>query len=184
MKNTYYYLGANPTVDLVIINHKDEVLLIKRGDVAEALACPNMWAIPGGFMDSKSKRGEVFIAGLETAEEAALREAKEETFIKINNPKLVKIGIFEGNQRDPRDNEISWSKSHAFYCVIDEESFNSQKNKMVVNDKNKSEVKEISWKSLDEINQRDDIAFDHKDIINKAFAIYLANKNKKKNKLN
>jgi len=128
MKNSYYFKGANPTVDLIVKNHLNEILLVKRKSTVEA--CPNMWALPGGFIDTEASKGEVWKEGFETSEQASLRELLEETNLKLDNPILSFVGIFEGNFRDPRDNEISWSKSHAFYYEIDKNVFESQKNNL------------------------------------------------------
>jgi ADP-ribose pyrophosphatase YjhB (NUDIX family) len=57
MSNKYYYKGANPTVDLIIVNPEGEILLIKRSDTAEA--CPDMWAIPGGFINTDAKKENI-----------------------------------------------------------------------------------------------------------------------------
>lgn len=164
MKNTYYYIGQNPTCDLIILNHNMELLLIKRSEKTDA--CPGMWALPGGFIDSLpqddkiKKQSKVWISGLETPEEAAKRELKEETNLDIIDAIILPIGIYEGNQRDPRDNEISWSRSHAFFYEIDENTFEKNKHKIVgLDDADKAE-----WKSIKDILHLD-MAFDHKQII-------------------
>ena len=59
-----YFDGPNPTVDLIILNHENKVLLIKRASTAEA--CPAMWALPGGFVDSMPQQesvNKIFIDG-------------------------------------------------------------------------------------------------------------------------
>ena len=87
MKNNYYYKGANPTVDLIIINPNNEVLLIKRSESSPA--CPGMWAIPGGFVDTNAKQNESWTEGMETPEQAAIREVKEETGYEISDLKYI-----------------------------------------------------------------------------------------------
>ena len=62
----------------LILNDQNEVLLIKRTD-------NNMWGIPGGSCEL----GETF-------EEAAIREAFEETGLKINSLEL--FSVFSGNE--------------------------------------------------------------------------------------
>jgi len=171
MKNPYYYKGANPTVDLIIVNPENKILLIKRSE--KAAACPSMWAIPGGFIDTEAKQGEVWKEGLESPEHAAIREVQEETNLTLNNPELIFVGCFEGNGRDPRDNSESWSKSHAFIHVIDPNVYESQKDKLIGLD----DAEDVDWKTVAEIKQLK-LAFDHADIIDCAL-----NKLNKKNKL-
>ena len=161
MKNSYYYLGANHTVDLIVVNPEREILLIKRGSSSEA--CPGMWAIPGGFIDTDAKKGEAWRGGVETPEQAAVRELMEETNLTLCNPDLVFVGVFEGNQRDPRDNEQSWSKSHAFLYMIPQSVYDAQKESI----KGLDDAEDADWKTVEEIHALD-LAFDHKLIIQTA----------------
>ncbi len=163
MSNKYYYQGVNPTVDLIIVNPEGKILLIKRLETSNA--CPGMWAIPGGFIETEAKKGEFFKYGIETPEKAAVRELKEETNLFLINPKLISIGEFEGNNRDPRDSEEGWSKSHAFIYVIPKEIYEAQKANIVGLD----DASETKWMTIEEIEALD-IAFDHKDIIRAGLA--------------
>lgn len=118
-KNTYYFLGANPTVDLVALKRGKrgmEILLILR---AKGAVEGGKWALPGGFINTDAKRGEEWKSGAESPRQAAVRETAEETGVSVDEGKLVEIGVFEGNGRDPRDNDESWSKSHAFAVMVD-----------------------------------------------------------------
>lgn len=161
MQNTYYYIGANLTVDLVLINMEEEkILLILRGSTTNA--CPDMWAIPGGFINTKAKRNQPWKPGEETPEMAALRELQEETNFPIQEldpNKLIFNGIYEGNQRDPRDNEISWSKSHAFYYILDKNQYNLVEQTKGLDDA--QDVKSFSFKEIENTK----LAFDHNLII-------------------
>lgn len=157
--NPYYYLGANPTVDLVIINPQNEVLMIKRAD--DSPACAGLWALPGGFIDTVSKKGQPWVEGLETPEQAAIREVQEETNLTLNNPNLTFVGIFEGNGRDPRDNEESWSKSYSFLYKISTEEYSSQS---IVGTDDASEAKWIDVNMVQNMK----LAFDHNEIIKTA----------------
>lgn len=157
-KNTYYHVGPNPTVDLVIFNHLNEVLVIQRGSSSEA--CPDMWAFPGGFVNTSVPKGGVFVADMETYENAARREGKEETLLDSTELKLIAIGEYEGNGRDPRDNEIAWSKSHAFFAQMDEATFNKVKDHL----KGSDDAKDHDWKNVTELLSID-MAFDHKQIL-------------------
>ena len=71
-----------PTVD-IIIDIDGRIVLIKRGNP------PYGWALPGGFVDY----GESF-------EQAALREAREETGLEILD--LAQFRTYSDPRRDPR----------------------------------------------------------------------------------
>lgn len=76
-----------PTVD-IIIEIAGKIVLIKRKNP------PAGWAIPGGFIDYG-----------ESAEEAARREANEETGLEIKG--LRQFHAYSDPQRDPRQHTIS-----------------------------------------------------------------------------
>jgi len=76
-----------PTVD-VIIEVGDRIVLVKRKYP------PPGWAIPGGFID----------AG-ETAQFAAVREAQEETGLRVTLTTL--LGVYSDPKRDIRKHTIS-----------------------------------------------------------------------------
>ncbi len=81
------YRNPIPTVD-IIIEHEDGVVLIRRKNP------PDGWAIPGGFVDYG-----------ESLEEAATREAKEETNLEV---KLIRqFHTYSDPSRDPRHHTIS-----------------------------------------------------------------------------
>jgi ADP-ribose pyrophosphatase YjhB (NUDIX family) len=158
MNNPYYYVGANPTVDLIILSPEGKILLAQRVD--DSPACPGMWALPGGFVNTVAKKGEPWKAGSETPETAATREVEEETNLVLENVVIYPVGVYEGNHRDPRDNDISWSKSHAFFHAIDQQVFNEQKDNLV----GKDDVKKVDWFTIEEVLAME-LAFDHKKII-------------------
>lgn len=70
------------TVD-VIIHHEDGIVLIKRGHAPYQ----GHWALPGGFVEHD-----------ETVEQAAVREALEETGLHIRLDQLV--GVYSRPDRD------------------------------------------------------------------------------------
>jgi len=75
------------TVD-IIIRMGEGVVLIERENA------PFGWAIPGGFVDYG-----------ETLEEAARREAKEETCLELDN--LRQFHAYSDPSRDPRGHTVS-----------------------------------------------------------------------------
>jgi ADP-ribose pyrophosphatase YjhB (NUDIX family) len=82
------YQNPIPTVDIIIEIESKGVVLIKRKNP------PYGWAIPGGFVDYG-----------ESLEEAAIREAKEETNLDV---KLVRqFHTYSDPKRDPRHHSIS-----------------------------------------------------------------------------
>jgi ADP-ribose pyrophosphatase YjhB (NUDIX family) len=108
----HWYEGPNPTVDAVILRREaSEVLLVLRD--LDAPAEPGKWALPGGFVASRAPRGGRWEAA-ETELEACVREVAEETGLALDAKDLVRVGVFEGRGRDPRDGERSWSRSTAF----------------------------------------------------------------------
>jgi 8-oxo-dGTP diphosphatase len=76
-----------PTVD-VIIEAGDRIVLIRRRHP------PPGWAIPGGFIDAGEK-----------AQDAAVREALEETGLQVTLTGL--LGVYSDPARDPRRHTIS-----------------------------------------------------------------------------
>lgn len=167
-----YFSGANPTVDLIIFNHESKILLIKRSKTAEA--CPSMWALPGGFINSLPSIGlnsKKFIVGAETPDQAAIREVQEETNLVLGEVVLLPVGIYEGNNRDPRDTKESWSKSHAFFYKIPYEVFENQKDSI----RGMDDAEDVKWASLEEIKELK-LAFDHSLIINDSIKLYINKK--------
>jgi ADP-ribose pyrophosphatase YjhB (NUDIX family) len=158
----FYYKGVNPTVDLVVVRG-NEILLIKRSNNSEAE--PGKWALPGGFHDSNANRGEEWVENKETALEAAKREVREETGLDVDNIKGLDfqlVGVFEGEGRDPRDREDSWTRSTAYMVSIPEEEGG--------NIRGMDDADRAEWVQLDSVFKRD-LAFDHKEIISKALRL-------------
>ena len=82
------YQNPIPTVDIIVEIESKGIVLIKRKNP------PYGWAIPGGFVDYG-----------ESLEEAAVREAKEETNLDV---KLVRqFHTYSDPKRDPRHHSIS-----------------------------------------------------------------------------
>ncbi len=86
-KQTTRYRNPFPTVDIIITIGEGVVLIARHNP-------PHGWALPGGFVDYG-----------ETLEEAARREAREETGLEVEN--LRQFHAYSDPQRDPRQHNIS-----------------------------------------------------------------------------
>ena len=120
------YKNPKPTVD-IIIDKNNSVLLIERNNP------PFGWALPGGFVDEG-----------ESVEQAAIREAKEETNLDVTLKQL--LYVYSDPKRDSRQHNIS-------IVFIAEAS-----GEMKAGD-DASQAEYFSFKELPKL------AFDHKEII-------------------
>lgn len=77
-------------VDIIIPDERGRVVLIERASDPFR----GQWALPGGFVEVG-----------ETVEEAAAREAAEETGMAVEVARLV--GVYSDPQRDPRGHNVS-----------------------------------------------------------------------------
>ncbi len=121
-----------PTVDIIIEVESKGVILIKRKNP------PYGWAMPGGFVDYG-----------EPLEEAAVREAKEETNLDV---KLIRqFHTYSDPKRDPRHHSIS-----TVY---------------IARGKGKPKAKDdaVEIGVFSELNLPDEIAFDHRSILRDYF---------------
>ena len=82
------YRNPTPTVDIVIYERERGIVLVDRKNP------PYGNALPGGFIDEG-----------ESAEHAALREAFEETNLRVKLTGL--LGVYSDPTRDPRQHTIS-----------------------------------------------------------------------------
>ncbi len=140
MTHTYNYPRPGYTADTVVFC-LDEVLLIQRGKEPYK----GCYALPGGFVNE----GEV-------SRVAASRELVEETGLCIPPAHLYPVGIFDDPNRDPR----GWVISAAYRTRLI--------GKMSV--KGMDDAIAAEWVKLDDIDSgKIKLAFDHKQIINKAF---------------
>ena len=94
MKGNYTYEYPRPmlTADCVVVRHRAEVLLVRRGNEPYK----GCWALPGGFMEMD-----------ETIERCAVRELQEETGLTIGEERLHLIGIYSTPGRDPRGRTVT-----------------------------------------------------------------------------
>jgi ADP-ribose pyrophosphatase YjhB (NUDIX family) len=121
-----------PTVDIIIEIESKGIVLIKRKNP------PYGWAIPGGFVDYG-----------ESLEEAAIREAKEETNLNV---KLIRqFHTYSDPKRDPRHHSIS-----TVYIA-----------KAKGKPKAKDDALQIGI--FNESNLPDEMAFDHRSILSDYF---------------
>jgi ADP-ribose pyrophosphatase YjhB (NUDIX family) len=122
------YKNPIPTVDIIIEIEQKGIVLIKRKNP------PYGWAIPGGFVDYG-----------ESLEEAAHREAREETNLDVE---LVRqFHTYSDPKRDPRHHSISTvyiSKAKGIPQAKDDA---------------------IEIGIFNELNLPNDIAFDHRSIL-------------------
>ena len=125
-----------PTVDIIIE--------IKEGGVLKGIVLifrknePRKWAIPGGFIDYG-----------ESVEDAAVREAKEETELDIEN--IQQFHVYSDPERDPRKHTLSVVFT-AGAQGIPHPADDAEKAGIFTKD-----------------NLPDDIAFDHRDILREYF---------------
>lgn len=124
-----------PTVD-VIIEQNSRILMIRRKNDPYK----GCLALPGGFVDEG-----------ERIEDAAIREANEETSLNIH---LVDIlGVYSDPKRDPRGHLIST----VFVGIV-------PTNNLSVEASAQDDASEVEWINLEAIN-KSNIAFDHKKIL-------------------
>jgi 8-oxo-dGTP diphosphatase len=120
------------TVDAVIIK-KSRILLVKR----RFEPYKGFWVVPGGFVEEG-----------ETVEQAARREAFEETGLKV---KLVKfVGVYSDPKRDTKRGTIAV----AFIAKPLSGKIGGD-----------SEVEDVRWFRLDELPK---LGFDHRKIVDDA----------------
>lgn len=130
------YRNPSLTADIFIFDDKQNFILIKRKNEPYK----NHWALPGGFVDYG-----------ECVEDAAIREALEETSINVKLDKL--IGVYSEPSRDPRGHTVS---------VVYSARGNMEEMKA---DDDACDINIFTKKDLEKIN----LAFDHDKIINDCF---------------
>lgn len=81
------YRNPFPTVDIIIEQGEGVVLILRLNE-------PRLWAIPGGFCDYG-----------ESLEEAAVREAREETGLEVEL--IEQFHTYSDPRRDPRQHNIT-----------------------------------------------------------------------------
>ena len=97
-KYIYDYPRPMLTADCMVVNDRNEVLLVRRGNDPYK----GCWALPGGFMEMD-----------ETLEHCAVRELEEETGLKVDEQDIRLIGVYSAPDRDPRGRTVT-----AAYAVV------------------------------------------------------------------
>lgn len=82
------YFNPVPTTDVIIYNPEKGIVIIKRANK------PLGYALPGGFIEEG-----------EQAENAAVREMREETGLNVKL--LGLLGVYSAPDRDPRQHTLS-----------------------------------------------------------------------------
>ena len=126
------YRKPSVTADIFIFDDDFNFILIKRKNDPYK----DYWALPGGFVEYG-----------ESVENAAIREAKEETSIDVELIDLV--NVYSNPNRDPRGHTVTVA-----YTAKGDMSTKKA-------DDDASDIAIFSYQKLDEIN----IAFDHEKII-------------------
>lgn len=80
------------TADCVVVRHRAEVLLVRRGNEPYK----GCWALPGGFMEMD-----------ESIERCAVRELMEETGLAADEKQLRLVGVYSAPGRDPRGRTVT-----------------------------------------------------------------------------
>ena len=92
------------TADAVVIQSGHVLMIRRRAEPGRGL-----WALPGGYVNASTDK---------TVEDAAIRELREETMIKVPAPVLrgsiVRSKVFDAVDRSPRGRIIT----HAFYIQL------------------------------------------------------------------
>lgn len=102
MPYTYEYPMFGYTADAIVIapdGDKYKVLLIQR----KHEPYKDHWAFPGGFVDQD-----------EVADQAVLRELKEETGLEVAH--MSRLDVFDKVGRDPRGRTVTV----AYTCILDQ----------------------------------------------------------------
>ena len=140
----YPYPIIYVTADAVVMQ-AGHVLMVQRG----ADPGNGLWALPGGFVDA---------AGDRTMEDAALRELREETGIKVPEKVLrgsiVENRVFDAPDRSQRGRTIT----HAFHIRLDDGEWNLPKVK------GSDDAAKAKWIPISKLNS-EEIFEDHYDII-------------------
>jgi bifunctional NMN adenylyltransferase/nudix hydrolase len=132
------------TADAVVIQ-SGHVLMVQRG----ADPGNGLWALPGGFVDATGDR---------TMEDAAIRELREETGIKV--PEKVLRGSIQGNRvfDAPDRSQRGRTITHAFHICLEDGEWNLPRVR------GSDDAARAQWIPISRLNS-EEIFEDHYDII-------------------
>jgi len=136
------YPRIDVTVDVVAlttIGERLHVLVVRRGNPP----FQGQWALPGGYLEVE----EDFAPG-------AVRELEEETGIDLRPEQLRQLGAYGAPDRDPRGRTISV----AHVVRLDEPT----------EPRGGSDADDARWLPVDDLLERDELAFDHALIVRDA----------------
>lgn len=120
------------------------VLLGKRSPNSDAY--PNMWCLPGGFLDVDE----------ETTEDCAVRELREETGLMVDKERLTLFHVSSHPETDPRCHVVN--VCYKLYLTDYECRYMNAAD----------DISELEWRDAFSIQP---LAFDHNDILNRAIGI-------------
>lgn len=148
------YPAPSLAADVVLLSEGKDVLLVRRGGHPYL----GYLALPGGFVNPD-----------ESAPDAAVRELREETNVWASPEDLFEIGLFSKPGRDPR----GWVVSDAFLLPVD---------RSMVRVKAGDDAANAVWVSVERtedgirLPEGVSLAFDHAEILRKAFRIFDAHR--------
>lgn len=131
------------TVDLVVFTVREErlhVLLVQRPKTT-AEPFPSAWALPGGFVDTRTDA---------SIEAAARRKLIEKT--GVSTPYLEQLGSWGSATRDPR----GWSATHVFFALMPSEGIELRQG---------GNSSQVEWVAVDHGMEERHFAFDHQEIL-------------------
>lgn len=127
------------TVDCLVLNGKQEILLTKRGP---SLSRPGKYTVPGGFLDRD-----------ESTADGVLRELEEETGLK---GEIISLFQITDNPRRAKEDRQNVNFTYLVKIIGGKETMSG-------------EVSTIEWISESDLPSEDDFAFDHRHIVKKYF---------------
>ncbi|MCA9391994.1 NUDIX hydrolase [candidate division WWE3 bacterium] len=130
------YRFRHVTVDALMFNHEKQLCLVKRSD--SSIEEPSMYSFPGGFLELN-----------ETTIEGVLREVHEETGYKAEVKRLFRINDDPSMAGNPNQNI-------EFFFIVE------ALNQIGQHDE---EIDSVHWFDLNALPNKDDIAFNHADVI-------------------
>lgn len=149
------------TVDSVLVQ-SGHILLVERG----ARPGKGLWALPGGFLrayDELNKKTGKMMPADKTMLDAAMRELREETKIKVPEPVLRGSVVAEQVFADPNRSSRGRTITHAFLIHL-------PPNAELPRVKGSDDAKKARWVPLADV-RRDMMFEDHKDIIDAMTAL-------------